>query len=121
MNNKLILFSLIFLISNINGMKRTHNNDISYNVLPNDVLKVIINFCINYTAKKPKEATFMARALARTNKQYNGIINHPQFSDKLIENIAYKFDCSDETIARFLSTEQSKKRLTIQLNRRAHV
>ncbi len=125
MNNKFIFFSLIFFISNVNAMKRKYNNIIiktamrnnivSFDFLPNDIHNIIIDFCTNNSvAKKLNEATLMINALVRTDKKFNSIINGPQFNDKLIDNLAYKFYCSHETIAQSLGTKQSKKRLGVQ-------
>jgi len=124
MFKKLFLFILAVSILQSHAMKRSHNkrqktaSSISfpdYALWPLDIRTVIIDFSTNNTiAKKPKDAAHTVNALARTNKSLNALINNQQFSDNLIKNIARKFYCSHETIARFLHTQQSKQRLRLQ-------
>jgi len=49
-----------------------------------------------------------------TNHYLNQQINKQSFSDDIIDNIASKFFCSHATIARFLNTPASRKRLHLQ-------
>ena len=83
--------------------------------LVEDVQNIVIDFLIhNNFEKKPKIAAYTFNSLAVTNKRINALINKPEFSDNLIKNFAQRFYCSHETIARFLHTQQAKKRLALQ-------
>ena len=128
MNNKLIFFSLIIVITQAHTMKRKREEPqklkvqqelVVYTGFPDyaswlpEIKDIIIDFSTNNTiAKKPREATRMINTLARTSTQFN--INNPEFSDKLIKNLARKFYCSHETITKFLCTKEATKRLNLQ-------
>jgi hypothetical protein len=113
MKNKLIFLSFIISVTHINAMitNRSHN----YEILPPEIQLDIILFATNKTSvEKPKEATKIVRTLTQINKQFNIDINDPQFSDNLINNFAHKYLCPHETIARYLHTYQTQKRLALQ-------
>jgi hypothetical protein len=53
-------------------------------------------------------------SLAQTNQELNELINDPQFCLKLIKKLAHQFDCSDQTAAQTLRTQEAKRRLDLQ-------
>lgn len=113
MHNKLIFMSLIICVSTINGME--FNNFQEYEFLPVEIQYLIIYFATNHLAvKKPKEATQIIRNLSKTSNNINAIINTPKFNVNLINNLAHTYKCSHQSIAQFLSTQQSKKQLALQ-------
>lgn len=134
MNNKLIFLGLIITTTQSQGMKRhrklCENKQVQnkkhqknpirigfpdYEQWPQDIQNIIIDFsCHNTVSTTAKEATKTIRALAVTNKQLNLLINNSQFSNSLIENLAYKFYCSHETIAKYLGTKEATKRRLLQ-------
>jgi len=122
MKNIFIILSLIIVLP-LNAMKKNrheHRSDHcmydTFDCLVLEVQKIIFDFCtINTVAKKPKIATQMVRNLSFTNKHFNALINEPQLSDNLIDIFTYKFKCSHETIAQYLSTKAAKDRLDTQL------
>src|SRR5438445_5708274 len=92
----------------------------SYNILPPEIQNLIIHFATNSTsAKNLKAAIQTTRALLVTNKQYHAWISKPLFSDNLIKNLATKYRCSQETVAKSLHTKQSKQRLALQYKLKA--
>lgn len=132
---KITLFlSLAICVIHINAMKRpctcidrrktlyrkiteSQNSEHPFDFpsLPQDMQNIVLNFVTNNTTEsKPKNATETVNALAQTNKALNKIINEQNFSDKLIKNFANRFFCSQETIAKYLQTAQSKERLFLQ-------
>lgn len=52
--------------------------------------------------------------LAKVNEQLDTLINNPKFCLTLIKRLAFRFDCSNETVAIALQTKEAKKRLAIQ-------
>ena len=84
-------------------------------ILPEEMRNIITYFATNGTsAKTLKEATQTTRTLLGTNKELYTFINKPLFSDNLIKDLAIKYHCSHETVAKSLRTKQSKQRLTLQ-------
>jgi hypothetical protein len=113
MKNRLIFLSFITSITHINAM--IINNTHDYALLPPEIQFNIILFATDKTSiKKPKEATKIVSTLTQINKQFNIDINDPKFSDNIIKNFAHKYRCSHETIARYLHTYQTQKRLALQ-------
>lgn len=83
--------------------------------LPEDMLKIIISFATNNsTAKTLKIAAQTVNTLAKTDKRFNMLINNPQFSDKLIDDLRQIYHCSHEKVARFLHTKAANKRWELQ-------
>ena len=109
----------------IHGKKRSYDNNVKhqenqtkfilYTFLPEDVQKLIISFYTNRSfIRQPKIATQTIRDFYYTNKKYYALINDPKFSSQLINKLAYQFYCSHETIANFLDTKESNRRLDLQ-------
>lgn len=125
MNNKLIFFIFIFLISPINAMKNDHRTITSninnhhnlinfFDSIPNEIIPIIMHFCIQTSvAKKPKDAANTIKNLACTNQRFNHIANESEVNKDLINTLAYKFCCSHETSAKFL-TKKSREILVLQ-------
>jgi ankyrin repeat protein len=124
-NSRLILLILIIFSTQAHAIKRKivlHNQTktqqtepFDYVSLVPDIQKIVIDFSTNNTtAKTVKEAAQTINALAQTNKKFNILINEPLFSKNLIKNLAIKFDCSHETIAKSLCTQQTKQQLKLQ-------
>ena len=83
--------------------------------LPPELQKLIICFAAAPTGeRKPRLAAKTVNALALTHRLSNKVINDPTFSDQLIKDFAHKYCCPQETVARFLQTEASRKRLALQ-------
>ena len=113
------------IVPQIYAMKRLREKTISqrhpdhtiknnYVCIP-DIENIITQYVFQYPlSNKPSEATQIINTLTKVNKTFNVIINKPHFSDSLINNFAQKLYCSHETIARLLSTHQSKQRFSLQ-------
>lgn len=88
----------------------------SYNeIVPKEIQNIIAHFATNGTsARTLKEATLTTRALLLTNTYFYNFINRPLFSDNLIKDLATKYYCSHETVAKSLHTKQSRQRLALQ-------
>ena len=138
MKKVIIVMSCIMFCTHINGMKRPshyivedkdiygriihpnkrHKKEIVpfyYEALPTELQKLIFDFAtIETRAEKPKVAAKTINALTKVNREFSGKINEKPFSDQLIKNLAHKFFCSHETIARYLQTHASRKRLCLQ-------
>jgi hypothetical protein len=76
--------------------------------------KIILFLTTNTTAKSLKEAAQTINSLAQTNKELNEWINDSEFCLKIIKHLAQKFNCSDQTAAKILQTQEAKRRLNIQ-------
>jgi len=136
--NKQLLFLLLIIFTTQNyGMKRVYRKirkatpckkqavektiPYSFDLLPKDMQNAIIDFIINDTSeRKPRIAADIFSNLARVNKKFNKLINHPEYkdnplhSDNLIKKLSEKYHCSHESIAIFLHTQASLARLKLQ-------
>lgn len=112
---KKFLFFLSFIICTLQLNAMIVNNSHDYDTIPPEIQCKIID-CVtqNASPQKPKDASRTINTLTRVNSLFNSHINDPKFSDKLIHFFAHKYHCSHQTIARYLHTEQSKKRLFLQ-------
>jgi hypothetical protein len=83
--------------------------------LPQDMQNIIIGLLAeNSSAKSLAFAARTINSLTLVNHYLHDFINEPTFCLQLIKHLAQQFNCSDETAAQALQTQEAKKRLTIQ-------
>lgn len=86
-----------------------------FELLPKEMQQTII-FSLSERTKATtlKDAAHAISTLARVNQHLNQLINDPAFCLQIIKQLAQQFDCSDETAAAALQTQEAKKRLKLQ-------
>ena len=83
--------------------------------LPQDMQNIIIGLLAeNSSAKSLAVAARTINSLTLVNHYLHDFINEPTFCLQLIKHLAQQFNCSDETAAQALQTQEAKKRLAIQ-------
>lgn len=86
-----------------------------FELLPKEIQQTIIFLLSKRTnATTLKDAAHAINSLAQVNKQLNDLINDPVFCLQIIKRLAQQFDCSDETAAAALQTQEAKNRLALQ-------
>jgi hypothetical protein len=80
--------------------------------LPKEVQRIILDYVkSNINAEKPREATDLIRTLMRVDKTFNQHMKLQKYQDEVIKNFAERYRCSHETIAKYLHTPASRRRL----------
>ena len=138
MKKTMLFFSIICCMPNTNTMKRssewpTSRKDLfkkrqvvpidttekkivpfDFVALPKELQIAVFDFSThNTTAEEPQIAAKTINSLAQI-KQFTATINEPVFSDRLIINLARKYSCPHENIAKSLQTQQSLIRFKLQ-------
>src|SRR5579863_6799140 len=80
--------------------------------LPEDVQGHIIQLLsLGTTATTLEDAAYIIKSLSLTDKRLNEMINSHYMCLKIIKNLAYKFQCSDQEAAQALNTPGAKRQL----------
>lgn len=83
--------------------------------LPPESQSTIVSFLlINNNAQSITIVGKTINSLAQVNKELNELINDPEFCLQLIKHLAQRFNCSDESAAMALQTQEAYNRLHVQ-------
>ncbi len=96
-------------------IKSESSTSFNFVELPLEIQHHIISLLSQYSnAESLKEAGKAINALARTNKDLNGLMNQSQFCFDLVRFLAKKFKTSDEEAAKAVATKEVQRQFGLQ-------